>query len=88
MTGKEVDAAIDTFLRLTTSEILRHAAQCFTAFVRYIIKSYSIKSYVFFHFKHKNDVTVIIKLHIHIQIHGSQSPVYLLTFSQPVLRHE
>ena len=23
-----------------------------------------------------------------MQFHGSQSPVYLLTFSQPVLRHE
>ena len=47
----------------TTCEVLRQAAPFFAAFVRYTINIYSIKTYVLLHFEHKNDVTIIIKLH-------------------------
>ena len=46
----------------TNFQVLRHATPSSVAFVRYTVLQ-NMKIYVLFHFEHKNDVTIIIKLH-------------------------
>ena len=59
--------ATETFLvifSLTACELLQHVtALCCVAFVQYGIKHLFHETYVLLHFEHKNDVTIIIKLH-------------------------
>ena len=62
MTAKQVDAATDVFL-FDYCEVLQHG-HLFLHFVGYIAENnYSMNTYVLLLFGHKNEATIIIKLH-------------------------
>ena len=46
-----------------TCELLQHTVSCCASFVGYIIKHLFIKIYALLKLEHKNDITVLIKLH-------------------------
>ena len=50
-------------LNLTTTEVLRHAVPFLLHSLFILESTYAMNTYVLLQFEHKNDVTIIIKLH-------------------------